>query len=433
MVRSLARRALPLLAFFLLPLLLFWQVLWGEATLIPFDNLYEGLPWSAYREPLGVGAPHNELVSDLVLENFQWKQVAIEALRQGELPLWQNRQFAGSPFLATGQHSMLYPLSWLFLLLPIHVAFGWFTVLSLAIAGMTMYAFARVLGLRRSSALLAGLVYQGSGFFTISVVFPMIVAGAAWLPLLLAAIHQLAPRARRGDAPGQERQGDRGTRETRGQGDRGERRNAARPARPVAHSLDRPGLHRHRPHRPRRPPGSVLLHAAGRGAVCAVGDADFRFNNYRSCTVGKFEIRNSKFEIPLCGPRVGDAAHRLAAQRGATSAAVRDGARKLPRGERGVGRGARLCVAAAPGKLLCRAGATRQPVAPRFLQPPHARVGAHRHPAADQRGGRHRAAQPRGLVQGHPAVEKLCRGRGLPRHPATAAGGGGCWVLGIGY
>ncbi|MGH2544371.1 MAG: hypothetical protein ACRDIB_16385, partial [Ardenticatenaceae bacterium] len=187
---------LPFLFFLFLPIALFWPVLWGEATMVPFDTLYTGLPWHAFREEVGVGAPHNELVADLVLENFQWKRFAVEQLRRGELPLWQNRQFAGSPFLATGQHSMLYPLSVLFLLLPIHAAFGWFTVLSLAIAGTTMYGLARTVGLSRGGALLAGLVYQGSGFFTTSIVFPMIIAGAAWLPLLLAALHGLARAAR---------------------------------------------------------------------------------------------------------------------------------------------------------------------------------------------------------------------------------------------
>lgn len=197
-VRGWAQPALPLLLFFLLPLFLFWPVLWGQATLVPFDALYQGQPWHPFREAVGVGDPHNELVSDLVLENFQWKQFAVEQYRQGQLPLWQPNQLAGSPFLAAGQHSMLYPLSLLFLLLPLPVAFGWFTALSLALAGMTMYVFGRVLGLRAPAALLAGLIYQGSGFLTISVVFPMIVAGAAWLPLLLAALHRLGQLARQG-------------------------------------------------------------------------------------------------------------------------------------------------------------------------------------------------------------------------------------------
>lgn len=197
MPRRLLGYLAPHLLFFILPTLLLWQVLWGQNTLIPFDNLYQGLPWYPFREQMGVGNPHNELVSDLVLENFQWKSFAIEQYRQGKLPLWQPNQFAGSPFLAAGQHSMLYPLALLYLILPIHVAYGWFAHLSLVLAGITMFAFGRSVGLSRSAALIAGLTYQGCGFLTISLVFPMMVAGAAWLPLLLAALHHLskAPRA----------------------------------------------------------------------------------------------------------------------------------------------------------------------------------------------------------------------------------------------
>ncbi len=148
-----------------------------------------------------MGAPHNELVSDLVLQNYQWKHFAIEQFRQGELPLWQNRQLAGSPFLATGQHSMLYPLSLLFLLLPLPMAFGWFAALSLTLAGLTLYGLLRVLGVGQGGALLGGLAFQGSGFLTTSLVFPMIVAGAAWLPLLLAALHRLAWPGKAGRLP----------------------------------------------------------------------------------------------------------------------------------------------------------------------------------------------------------------------------------------
>jgi hypothetical protein len=51
-----------------------------------------------------------------------------------------------------------------------------------------LYLFIRVLGLRRLSALFGAIVYQLSLFMVVSVVFPMIVAGAAWLPLVLTAI-----------------------------------------------------------------------------------------------------------------------------------------------------------------------------------------------------------------------------------------------------
>jgi hypothetical protein len=76
--------------------------------------------------------------------------------------------------------------------LPILQAYGWFTVLQLWLAGMFTYFFGRVLGLQRASAALAGLVFQGCGFMLVSsAVFPMILAAAVWLPLLLACIEMV--------------------------------------------------------------------------------------------------------------------------------------------------------------------------------------------------------------------------------------------------
>jgi hypothetical protein len=41
-----------------------------HATLLPFDNLYTFEPWRSLQPGL---IPHNELLSDLVLENAVWK------------------------------------------------------------------------------------------------------------------------------------------------------------------------------------------------------------------------------------------------------------------------------------------------------------------------------------------------------------------------
>ena len=92
------------------------------------------------------------------------------------------------PFLAAGQHSALYPLSLLFYILPLWRAFGIFTWLQLGLAAVGMYVFARVLGQRRSAATLAAVIYTFSGFYLVSVAFTMIIAAAAWLPLILAVI-----------------------------------------------------------------------------------------------------------------------------------------------------------------------------------------------------------------------------------------------------
>ncbi|MEL7604395.1 MAG: hypothetical protein AAGU77_14650, partial [Bacillota bacterium] len=58
----------------LLPLILFAPVTLGGKTLIPADNLYQFEPWLSAREAVGVPEiPHNALLSDLALQNFQWK------------------------------------------------------------------------------------------------------------------------------------------------------------------------------------------------------------------------------------------------------------------------------------------------------------------------------------------------------------------------
>ncbi len=177
---------LNLLYLFALPLILFWEVTLGGRTLLPADNLYQYQPYAAYRAQLGVPeVPHNALLSDLVLQNWQWKQFIRASLASGELPLWNPYLFAGVPFLAAGQHSALYPFSLIYYILPLESAYGWFTVVQLWLAGVLMYAFLRGIGLGRFAALIGGIAYQLNSFFIASAVFPMIIAAAIWLPFLL--------------------------------------------------------------------------------------------------------------------------------------------------------------------------------------------------------------------------------------------------------
>ncbi len=175
----------------LFPLLLFWSVTLGDKTLLPVDNLFAYEPWLSYRADLGVGLPQNQLLSDLILENYPWKNFIQESLANGQLPLWNPYILAGQPFLANGQHSAYYPFSLIFYFLPLSKAYGWFTVSQLWLAGLAMYIFLRTLRARRLGALIGGLTYSLSSFFIVSVVFTMIIAAAVWLPLILAVIEMI--------------------------------------------------------------------------------------------------------------------------------------------------------------------------------------------------------------------------------------------------
>jgi hypothetical protein len=182
--------------FFILPLLLFGAVSFGGQTMLPVDNLFQWQPWASQAADLGVDQPHNSLLSDLILENYAWKQFIGESVRDGEIPLWNPNLFAGTPFLATGQNSAYYPFSALFVLLPLPSAYGWYTISQLWLAGVLTYVLGRVFKMRRPSAAVAGLVFQGSGFLLVSsAVFPMILGAAVWLPLLLASVEMIIRNA----------------------------------------------------------------------------------------------------------------------------------------------------------------------------------------------------------------------------------------------
>ena len=71
-----------------LPLTLYLSVTFGSYAQIPADNLFQWQPFKSTAAQLGVGVPQNELLSDLVLQNYPWKQFIIDSLRYGELPLW---------------------------------------------------------------------------------------------------------------------------------------------------------------------------------------------------------------------------------------------------------------------------------------------------------------------------------------------------------
>ncbi len=174
------------------PLLLYAPVVFGGRTILPVDTLFRFEPYRASAADLGVSFPQNHLVADLILENYAWKRFLVQALESRELPLWDPFIFAGHPFLANGQHSALYPLSVVFYVLPLSLAFGVFVWLQLGMAGIFAYLFARVLGTRRLGAIVAGITFQFSGFMVVSFVHPMIIAGASWLPLILAMVELIA-------------------------------------------------------------------------------------------------------------------------------------------------------------------------------------------------------------------------------------------------
>ncbi len=192
--RLVVRRRADLIALALmlgLAFLFLWRPLLTQDVLLPADILYQHAPWSALASELDVGPPHNDLIGDMIYQNLQWKSFAKEAILAGEAPLWNPYVLSGTPFLAEGQHGALYPLGAVFYLLPVEQAYAWFTFLHLVMAGAFIYLFLRYLGAGWKGSLVAGVSFEFTSFLVVSFLWPMIVSGIVWAPLLLLFVEMM--------------------------------------------------------------------------------------------------------------------------------------------------------------------------------------------------------------------------------------------------
>ncbi|MCS7001484.1 MAG: hypothetical protein NZ518_01420, partial [Dehalococcoidia bacterium] len=167
-------------------------------VLLPADALYLTPPWRDAPGAPVVASVHNELIADLIVQNYSWKQFIADSYRHGHFPLWNPYLFAGTPFLAAGQYAALYPFGALFIVLPVAVAYGWFAALHLWLAGVFTYLYLRIIGVARMGAFVGAVAFQFAGFLVVSFVWPMILSAAVWLPLGLAMCELVARHLERG-------------------------------------------------------------------------------------------------------------------------------------------------------------------------------------------------------------------------------------------
>ncbi len=114
-----------------------------------------------------------------------------QQLHAGVLPLWTPQVFGGYPIFADGEIGLSYPPALLALwLIPPEQAFVFLRLLHLWIAAFGTFALARTLGLPRSAAVLAGLVFALGNFLQAQIHHENIVRTAAWMPVMLVLVER---------------------------------------------------------------------------------------------------------------------------------------------------------------------------------------------------------------------------------------------------
>jgi O-antigen/teichoic acid export membrane protein len=171
--------------------LLFIRQLAPDRVLVPVDVLFMFPPYADAAARLGVVYPENPLVADTILQNVGWRQHARDEWLRGEAPLWNPHILTGQPFLATAQNASLYPPGALFFVLPLPDAYEAFAVVHFTLAGVFMAMLLASLGAGWLGRVIGGLTFELCGFLVVSVVWPMMVSTAVWLPLLLCVVERI--------------------------------------------------------------------------------------------------------------------------------------------------------------------------------------------------------------------------------------------------
>jgi hypothetical protein len=130
------------------------------------------------------------------LQFYPWREFAFDALRAGQLPVWNPYNGAGAPLVANYQSALFYPLTWIGLPLPLAWAMSVTSVLHLFIAGWGMWLFTGRLGVPALGRGVSALAFGLTGYLVARLgTYPMIAA-AAWLPFMMWAVLGVIQRKR---------------------------------------------------------------------------------------------------------------------------------------------------------------------------------------------------------------------------------------------
>ena len=105
--------------------------------------------------------------------------------------LWNTLPLAGVPGLGDPQLQQLYPLRWVFAVLPREVGFNLFIVFSYVLASSLSFGYAFTLTRSVLAAAIGGLVFGMSGYMIAHLGHTGLVPAAAWLPLIIWSLEKL--------------------------------------------------------------------------------------------------------------------------------------------------------------------------------------------------------------------------------------------------
>jgi hypothetical protein len=177
-------------------------VFFGFLTLAFFYKIFQGLiplpadivvggyyPWHDYKWGLPTGVPiKNPIITDAVSIMYPLRNLAIQLLKNGELPLWNWQIFGGYPLFASTSTILLFPTTIFYLLFKFPQAWTFQTMFQPFLALIFMYLLLRHLKLGKLSSIFGSIAYAFSGSIMIWLEWNSQATTAIFLPLLILCV-----------------------------------------------------------------------------------------------------------------------------------------------------------------------------------------------------------------------------------------------------
>ena len=173
-----------------LPLAIVGYALITDSVYGPIDYPYQAEPLKALKPLYGIGEAHNASATDIYAQFLPWRRAVQLAIGRGEWPLWNPYNHCGHLMAASLQSAPYSPFTLLAILLPAAVSFSYTAAISLFLAALGAYLFARELDCGELASLVAA---AGWAFAAITVLYSLTPMGmtTSLAPMVLLATRRV--------------------------------------------------------------------------------------------------------------------------------------------------------------------------------------------------------------------------------------------------
>lgn len=169
-------------------IIIFWKFYFQGLLPFPGDLLVSFyFPWNSGGF-LGFDqwTTHKDVISaDVIRQIYPWKNLAIDMIKNGQVPLWNPYNFSGTPLLANLQSSVFFPGNILLVIFPLIKGWTILVVMLPFLYSIFSYLFLRSLKLQQLSALFGAIVMSNISYFLVWSEQLVIIQSALFLPLIL--------------------------------------------------------------------------------------------------------------------------------------------------------------------------------------------------------------------------------------------------------